>query len=710
MPAMKQPSVAAAALLLAASAKAAQLETVERNPVSKIVTMLQDMSDELQAELKDDKEVHEKLACWCETNSKEKTQAIEMATAKISQLEASIGEAVAKLAELKEKRKAALDEVNADKKALTEASALRMKENKEFQAAETDLIEAVAASKQAITVLGKHNSLAEMKAVAQKLKKARVPQLMAHMTGSLTGDRLETLKGFIQEASTAGVSSESFLAVPGFQSYAPQSGQIFGILQQMQEDFEANLKDSQEAEAKAVKAYGELKAAKEDEIASGKKAIAQFDTDIGDTSEKHASDLQLLDDTKAQLALDQEFLKNLEEKCANGEAEFEKRVKDRMIEIEAVEDTIKILNSDEAFSSFGKTVSDDPDSATFVAGTASFLQTSAMTKAEMTMRSSAAAVLREAASASKNPKLAMLATATKLDAFTEVKAEIDKLVAEYKQQQADEIAHKDYCTEELNANTRDTAKGNDKADGLRAKIEDLEKTIETTTEDIKETESANTEMQVQMKRASETREGENAAFQQTVADQRITQTILDKAITRMMQAYQADKLAVQKMTATLLQQQAAPHIQTSGTATDPGNGPAKFADNAEQNSGGNRVVAMLEEVMADSKKTEDEAIASETDAQQAYDNFMQDSNKSIQKNLESLANMKESKAKNEESLSIAKTDLKATVAELSDLNDMAADLHKSCDFIMDNFDARQAARQAEIDAMLEAKNILSGMK
>lgn len=39
--------------------------------------------------------------------------------------------------------------------------------------------------------------------------------------------------------------ARSFLAIPGYQSYAPQSGQIFGVLQQMKEDFEKDLSESQ---------------------------------------------------------------------------------------------------------------------------------------------------------------------------------------------------------------------------------------------------------------------------------------------------------------------------------------------------------------------------------------------------------------------------------------------------------------------------------
>merc|ERR1719230_2301267 len=135
----------------------------------------------------------------------------------------------------------------------------------------------------------------------------------------------------------------------------------------------------------------------------------------------------------------------------------------------------------------------------------------------------------------------------------------------------------------------------------------------------------------------------------------------------------------------------APHIQTSGTHTDPGNGPAKFKDNAAKNAGGGRVVAMLEEILADTKKTEDQAMASEQDSQSAYENFMKETNKSITKHQESISDMTGARARAKEDLSMAKTNLASTVNELSDLHETLGDLKKSCDYILKNFDARQKA-------------------
>merc|ERR1719291_558824 len=154
-----------------------------------------------------------------------------------------------------------------------------------------------------------------------------------------------------------------------------------------------------------------------------------------------------------------------------------------------------------------------------------------------------------------------------------------------------------------------------------------------------------------MKRASEVREAENADYQQTVTEQRLTQMILNKALTRMKQVYE------------FLQKPGGPHIATSGTHTDPGNGPARFS-NYDENKGGSKVVDMIQGLIADSKKLDDDAVAAEQDAQVAYESMMKDSNKAIAQLTKKIVNMKGARAGAQESKTLAKSDLKATVHEL----------------------------------------------
>merc|ERR1719235_633456 len=121
------------------------------------------------------------MECWCNSNDKEKAAAIEAGKATIERLEASMGADAAKIAGLKEKRKETLDEVNHDHKALMDATAMRMKENKEFQASETDYLEAIDAAKNAIIVLGKHNpDFVQLRSAARRLSDARVSHMLGH--------------------------------------------------------------------------------------------------------------------------------------------------------------------------------------------------------------------------------------------------------------------------------------------------------------------------------------------------------------------------------------------------------------------------------------------------------------------------------------------------------------------------------------------------
>lgn len=89
---------------------------------------------------------------------------------------------------------------------------------------------------------------------------------------------------------------------------------------------------------------------------------------------------------------------------------------------------------------------------------------------------------------------------------------------------------------------------------------------------------------------------------------------------------------------------------------------------------------------------------------------MKESNTGIISRTKAINHMTEARAKAKEEKSMAKSDLAATVELLEGLYRTNGDLHKSCDYILKNFDARQAARAAEINALNEAKAILSGMK
>merc|ERR1719378_1138534 len=104
---------------------------------------------------------------------------------------------------------------------------------------------------------------------------------------------------------------------------------------------------------------------------------------------------------------------------------------------------------------------------------------------------------------------------------------------------------------------------------------------------------------------------------------------------------------------------------------------------------------MIQNVINDAKLMEKEAIAAEQDSQAAYESFVKNTNDEIAAAQKEITNKTENKAKAEEEHTQATADLKATMSALEQLASYAADVHKSCDFVLKNFEIRQTARAQE---------------
>merc|ERR1719460_1002798 len=115
------------------------------------------MLKQLEKEAEEDEEIYDQLACWCETNDKEKTKAIADAEARIEDLTTKIEELTASSARLNTEIKNLEKEVAANQEALDQATSIRQKELAEFNAEEKDALQSIAALQSAITILGKHH-------------------------------------------------------------------------------------------------------------------------------------------------------------------------------------------------------------------------------------------------------------------------------------------------------------------------------------------------------------------------------------------------------------------------------------------------------------------------------------------------------------------------------------------------------------------------
>jgi len=323
----------------------------------------------------------------------------------------------------------------------------------------------------------------------------------------ITPKQRRLLRNFVQ-------TPEKYLFLDVGQTYAPQSGEIFGVLKQMKETFENDLSVAQKEELSNSQSYEALKTAKEAEIAAGQAALETKTQELATADEKKAQAKEDIEDTTNTLSADQKFLMDLKQKCQTTDQDWEERQKTRQEEITAVSEALSILSADDARDLFSKTFNP------------SFIQSGDVSQ----LRSHAADLLLATGRRLNFPAMISMASQIRLDAFTKVRSAIDKMVTQLQKEQEDEVKHRDYCIDGLNQNEKSTeSSARDKTD-VNMQIEDLTMSIEALNKEIETLKSDIAEMQKQLKRAGEDRELENREFQGTVADQRATQKLLSQAL------------------------------------------------------------------------------------------------------------------------------------------------------------------------------------
>merc|ERR1719395_423151 len=324
-----------------------------------------------------------------------------------------------------------------------------------------------------------------------------------------------------------------------------------------------------------------------------------------------------------------------------------------------------------------------------------FIQKSSRSTSNMrATQARVANMLSHMARGSGDPRLSMLAASARLDAFTKVKKSISDMIDTLVKEKEDEIEHKDFCVDEINTNEQATQAKEQTKNTLEEEIADLASTIEGLIKLQASLKAGISELQVELKRAGEDREKANSEFQTTVADQRATQKLLAGALNILKGFY--DKAALVQSSTTFDEQQPA--------GPPPPPGFKKAAPNAQ--SGG--VMGMIEMIIADAKAMEADALKAEEEAQIAFETFVTDTNTSIETKSKEMITAAENQGKAEAEKVEKEQELDGVVEELSALTSENADLHKSCDYTLKNFDVRQGARDNEIEALKQALSMLSG--
>jgi len=484
--------------------------------------------------------------------------------------------------------------------------------------------------------------------------------------------------------------------------YSSASGPVFGMLKQMKSDFEAAMAKAQEDEKKEIADFEDMSKAKAAQIEATKEKLDEMEDEAGDNTKALSDAKEDLEMTRNQRAADVKFLTNLKSTCQGLDKQWEARSKTRSSELLAVSEALSIISND--------------DNMDLMRDSVKFLQVAS--KAKDMRRSKAVDVLKNGLNnmfdddsddlldawenrhsnspikSTSDPlhgartQLVALTITARLDSFTKVKEAMDKLVAQLKSQQSEEVEFKARCVKDFNDNEKAVFKKTDEKEDLEAKLKDLAALTKSLSKEIADAKQQISDTQIEMKKASQNREKDNAQFQQVVADQRATQDILKKALAKLTAFYKKS------------------FVQIEGAQAPP----VQFAGDYKKNSGASPVIGMIEQIIEDSSRLESESMAGEKEAQAEYVKFVKDSNDLIKTLSDAVVSKSKAQATAKTDTADANGDLESAKSILSSLSKVEEDLHSECDFVLKNFEVRQKARLTEMEAIQAAKGILSGAK
>jgi len=643
-------------------------EQSSANPIRKVVTMLQNMQKKISDEGAKKEAAFDKYMCYCKNADSTLGKSISDAQTKIPQVESSIKEGAAAKKQMEADLKdAQVSRVEA-KDTIAQATALREKEAGAFAAKKSELDANIGALSKGITAIEKGMGGAFLQTSGASM--LRQISLSADM---IAADR-DLLASFLSQGS----------------SYAPQAGAITGILKTLKDEMDKDLADATSQEDSSIAAFEGLMSSKKKEIEALTKSVESKTMRIGELGVKLAQEANDLEDTQEGLAEDTKFYADLDKNCALKKAEWTAYKEMEAKEMVALADTIKILNDDDALELFKKTLP---------ASGSSFMQ----------VQVGKAAVQRHALNALKvvrkgDPRLDLIELAMhggKMG-FDKIIKMIDGLVVELKAEQGLDNDKRSYCNAEFD-------KTEDKKKGLELDISDLGKAIEDGEEqiaslasEIKALTKGIKDLDKSVAEATETRKEEHDNHVETLAGNNAAKDLLGFAKNRLQKFYNP-KMYVAPPTRDVGLAQ----LHNAGEVAPPPPPEANLAyKKSGEESGG--VMAMIDLLVADLDKDIQTSEVDEKDAQADYETFMGDASSKRALDSKAITDKDSAKAETEQEFQANKDSKHSKTIQAMENAKYIGGLHGECDWLLQNFDARKAARSGEVDALGKAKAVLSG--
>merc|ERR1719197_740187 len=351
------------------------------------------------------------------------------------------------------------------------------------------------------------------------------PQASLIKMKSSVKDALKAASVFLSDKQKRSLTS--FIQAPFTGTYQSQSGEIVGILKNMRDTFKSNLASARASESAAAESHSKFTKVKEDEFNKMKKTFDDKDKVLGENDDAISTKKTSKSEEEASKADNEEFLAKLQKMCADKTKEYEDRKMVRANEEAAVAEAVSILNSDEAFETFGAV------KATTEGATA-LLQVG-RSQERLSVRELVQKELARAAKKSKSLKLARIAVSLEAgNPFDKVIGELDAMVELIAKEEKADDEQKAWCDSEREDNHDQLSQKKTNKGSLEGKVVDLVDTIDNAETGLKkQLADENTKLSENRKDQAdeiETRGLENAAYQANIVNLVNAEKTLDKAL------------------------------------------------------------------------------------------------------------------------------------------------------------------------------------
>merc|ERR1719491_178989 len=401
-----------------------------------------------------------------------------------------------------------------------------------------------------------------------------------------------------------------------------------------------------------------------------------------------------LKNTNSDLDADSKSLSDTETSCRVKTSEWEERSNTRKLEVEAMDQAVKILAKSAGVRTEAPGNPVPPPSPAF------FLQFSKVHGPINDPKMKAVALLKEAAQHAHSRALERLAqeVAAHLNGpFEAVNNMIEKMIFRLMDEQKQEDEHKHWCDQEISKT--DTMKENkeDKIKDLKAEIKVETAEVSKLTNEIAAAEKMISDIKTFVKEATEIRQTGKKENALATKDAQDAQTSLTNAIT-VLEAFYKESGEIKKEPWEFIQ-------KPVNLGKNPATWDSSYTGVSDPDKQPGGIVSVLEGVLGDFSKMEAETKSQEAQDQSELEESMKSSAIDSAGRTQEAKMKTAEKARRTDKIASLSSTLKDTDGELEKTNQYLADLQPAC---VDtdggaSYTDRKAARTKEITALKEAQ-------